>query len=379
MTNAWLRSLQRLAVLMLLALAAGAQAHKASDAYLRLMAADDGGTQLRWDIALRDLDAVLDLDGDADARLTWGEVRGAWPAIDGLALRSLAVPDCSWRVHEHGLEQRGDGAYAVLWLRSGCPPAQVRQIEYRLFRDDDSTHRGLLRAGGGEDASVIVLDPRAAAVDLPAWDAGAARATRAGAERPQPSLLAEGVHHIISGYDHVLFLLCLLLPSVMRRTPQGWQPVQRVAQAALPLLAIITAFTVAHSISLAVAVGGRWLPPPALIEPAIAATIVLAAFDNLRPVLGRRRIAVTFAFGLVHGFGFAGPLMELELSPGALAWALLRFNLGIECGQLAIVGAALLLLFAIRHWRAYTPWLLQGGSAAAVATGVFWFVERTMM
>jgi len=348
MTNAWLRSLQRLAVLMLLALAAGAQAHKASDAYLRLMAADDGGTQLRWDIALRDLDAVLDLDGDADARLTWGEVRGAWPAIDGLALRSLAVPGCSWRVHEHGLEQRGDGAYAVLWLRSGCPPAQVRQIEYRLFRDDDSTHRGLLRAGGGEDASVIVLDPRAAAVDLPAWDAGAARATRAGAERPQPSLLAEGVHHIIGGYDHVLFLLCLLLPSVMRRTPQGWQPVQRVAQAALPLLAIITAFTVAHSISLAVA-------------------------------LGRRRIAVTFAFGLVHGFGFAGPLMELELSPGALAWALLRFNLGIECGQLAIVGAALLLLFAIRHWRAYTPWLLQGGSAAAVATGVFWFVERTMM
>ena len=378
MINASLRSLRRLALMALLALAAaGAQAHKASDAYLRLAAAADGGTQLRWDIALRDLDAVLDLDGNADARLTWAEVRTAWPAIDGLALRSLAVPGCSWRVQDHGLEQRGDGAYAVLWLHSACPPAQVRQMEYRLFRDDDPTHRGLLRAGGG-DASVTVLDPRGAAVELPLWQAAAASAPqRTG--RPQPSLLAEGVRHIVGGPDHVLFLLCLLLPSVMRRTPQGWQPVQRVAQAAMPVLAIVTAFTVAHSISLAVAVTGRWLPPASLIEPAIAATIVLAAFDNLRPVLGRRRIVVTFLFGLVHGFGFAGPLMELELSPAAMAWALLRFNLGIECGQLAIVSVALLLLFALRHWRAYPAWVLQGGSAAAVAMGVFWFAERTMM
>lgn len=370
MINAWIR---RLLPLLLALAAAGAQAHKASDAYLRLTPAADGGTQLRWDIALRDLDAVLDLDSDGDARLTWAEVRAAWTAIDNLALRSLSAPGCSWRVRDHGLEQRGDGAYAVLWLHSTCELSQVRQLQYRLFRDDDPTHRGLLRAGG-DDASVILLDPRAGAVELPAL-----QSTSASDGRPQPSLVAEGVRHIVGGTDHVLFLLCLLLPAVMRRTPQGWQPVQRITQAAWPVLAIVTAFTVAHSISLAVAVSGLWLPSPAFIEPAIAVTIVLAAFDNLRPVLGRRRIVVTFLFGLVHGFGFAGPLMELELSPGALAWALLRFNLGIECGQLAIVGLGLAALFALRRWRAYPAWVLQGGSAAAVATGVFWFAQRTMM
>jgi hypothetical protein len=368
MMNAWLRAeLTRLVAVLLLALCAvAAHAHKASDAYLRLSAADDGGTLLRWDIALRDLDAVLDLDADGNGRLTYAEVKSAWPAIDWLALSSMNVPGCAWALQGHGLERRSDGAYAVLQLHASCTPEQVRRIEYRLFRGDDPTHRGLLRAGG-EGASVLVLDPSAAAVELPPW----AEAHR------HASLLTEGVHHIVSGYDHVLFLLCLLLPSVLRRSPEGWQPVRRVGQAAWPVLAIVTAFTVAHSISLAIAVTHLWLPPSSVIEPAIAATIVLAALDNLKPILGRHRMAVTFAFGLVHGFGFAGALNELELSPAAMAWALLRFNLGIELGQMAIVAAALGLLFAMRQWRAYPAWVLRAGSVAAIAMGVVWFAQRT--
>jgi hypothetical protein len=356
-----------------------AQAHKSSDAYLRLSADEGGGTRLRWDIALRDLDAVLELDADGDGRLTWGEVKAARGAIDRLALQSLSAPGCSWQLREHELERRSDGAYAVLWLHSACAPGQVRSVEYRLFRDNDPTHRGLLRAGG-EDAAVIVLDPRAAAAALPDWapaNANNVAPTPRVASR-EPSLLGEGAHHIVSGYDHVLFLLCLLLPSVQRRTRDGWQPVQRVAHAAMPVLAIVTAFTIAHSISLAIAVTGVWLPPSSIIEPAIAATIVLAALDNLVPVLGKHRVAVTFAFGLVHGFGFAGALSELELAPGAMAWALLRFNLGIELGQLVIVSIALALLFALRDWRAYPAWVLRGGSTAALMVGVLWFAQRTL-
>ena len=359
-----------------------AHAHKSSDAYLRLSATPDGGTELRWDIALRDLDAVLDLDADGDGRLTWGEVKSAWSAIDRLALASLSVPGCAWQLQGHALEKRSDGAYAVLRLHSACAPSAVRHIDYRLFRENDPTHRGLLRAGG-DDASVTVLDPNAVNIELPAWSpstdsmpVSAATASPAGAAHRDPSLLAEGVHHIVSGYDHVLFLLCLLLPSVMRRTPQGWEPVQHMSQAVWPVLAIVTAFTVAHSISLAIAVTGLWLPPSSIIEPAIAATIVLAALDNIVPLLGKRRVAVTFAFGLVHGFGFAGALTELELSKGAMAWALLRFNLGIELGQLAIVAVALSLLFALRRWRAYPAWVLRVGSAAAIVMGALWFAER---
>jgi hypothetical protein len=375
--NAWLRGeCLRVALGLFLALGTiAAQAHKTSDAYLRLSAAVDGGTALRWDIALRDLDAVLDLDADGDGRLTWGEVRAAWPAIDRLALSSLEVPGCTWSVQGHELERRSDGAYAALLLHSACAPARVSRVTYRLLRENDPTHRGLLRSGG-EGATLTVLDPNGPAVDLPPWAQGRSAAP-VPSSPAQPSLLAEGVHHIVSGYDHVLFLLCLLLPSVARRTSTGWQPVQRIGQALWPVLAIVTAFTVAHSISLALAVTHVWLPSSAVIEPAIAATIVLAALDNLTPVLGRHRVAVTFAFGMVHGFGFAGALDELALSPAAMAWALVRFNLGIELGQIVIVGVALTLLYSLRRWHAYPAWVLRAGSAVAIALGAAWFVQRT--
>ena len=148
------------------------------------------------------------------------------------------------------------------------------------------------------------------------------------------------MRHILSGYDHVLFLLCLLLPAVMRRTPAGWQPVERLAQAVWPVVGIVTAFTVAHSITLALAALKLVSLPSAFIEPAIAVTIVLAALDNVRPMFPVRRVVVTFFFGLIHGFGFAGVLAELDLPRADFAWALLQFNLGLEAGQLVIVVVA---------------------------------------
>jgi len=106
-------------------------------------------------------------------------------------------------------------------------------------------------------------------------------------------------------------------------------------------------------------------------------TIVLAAIDNLWPIFRGRRATITFAFGLIHGFGFAGVLSELNLPPGAFAWALLRFNVGLELGQLMIVLLAVGLLYALRMDRRYPRWVIQGGSAAAIVVGVLWFVERT--
>jgi hypothetical protein len=199
------------------------------------------------------------------------------------------------------------------------------------------------------------------------------------AEPAAPSLqfLREGVHHIVGGLDHVLFLMCLLLPSVMRRTPQGWRPVARWQDALLPVAGIVTAFTLAHSITLGLA-AMRWVSlPPALVEPAIAVTIVLAAIDNLRPLFGGRRVLVTFLFGLVHGFGFAGVLAELDLPAADFAWALLQFNLGLELGQLAIVVLATSLLFALRRRPRYPAWVIRGGSCAGIAIGLLWLVERT--
>ena len=155
--------------------------------------------------------------------------------------------------------------------------------------------------------------------------------------------MAEGVHHILTGYDHLLFLLCLLLPAALGRQGRTLWAVAGIA----------TLFTVAHSLTLALSALGGVSLPASIVEPAIALTIVVAAIDNLRPLFGRWRLAVTFAFGLVHGFGFAGVLQELDLPAAEFGWALLRFNAGLELGQLGVLALAAPLLIAIGRAQAW--------------------------
>jgi hypothetical protein len=374
-----------------LSLAAGAAAaHKASDSYLQVAAAG-GRLDVRWDIALRDLDVALDLDSDADGRLTWGEVRGAWPRIEAYASQRLVIEGCPLASAGRALERRNDGAYAVLHLVSSCTLADPPRISYALFAELDPTHRSIAKVQReGRQVALSVLEPRLfSAVDraptsVASADAGDAR-TRDAASPPAQAgarsrweFLAEGVHHIVTGYDHVLFLLCLLLPAVQRGTPAGREPVARFPEAVWPVTGIVTAFTVAHSITLGLAASKLVSLTPAFIEPAIAVTIVLAALDNVLPFFPVRRFVVAFFFGLVHGFGFASVLAELNLPRADFAWALLQFNLGIEAGQLAIVVVVTTALFALRRWRYYGPVVIGGGSAIAIAIGAAWFIERTV-
>jgi hypothetical protein len=366
----WRRRLT--AIGLVLGLVPAALAHKASDAYLELRASAEGGIALRWAIALRDLDAALDLDADGDGWLTWREVRTARPAIEAYALPRLALHGCPLRMQGHALERRSDGAYAVLQLGSACPLPAAPRWRYALFADTDPTHRGIARveqAGGRQD--VVLLDPtRPDGASEGATDSAAVA-------NAASSFLAEGVHHIVTGYDHQLFLLCLILPAVMRRDGGRWQPVERLRDAVLPVLAIVTAFTLAHSVTLGLAALGWAALPAWFIEPAIAATIVLAALDNLRPIFGGvHRAMVALGFGLVHGFGFAGVLAELALPPGAFALALLQFNLGLELGQAAVVALAVAVLFVLRGWSRYPRVAIGGGSLAASVVGLAWFVER---
>ena len=384
----------RLALLLLgLAIAGVAGAHKSSDSYLQIAAAP-GQLDVRWDVALRDLDVALDLDSDADGKLTWAEVRGAWPRIEAYALQHIAIDGCPLTPNSHGLERRNDGAYAVLYLSSPCTLAARPVIDYSLFAELDPTHRGIAKVQRpGQDVDLLVLEPRvargaasnagtraspasAAAVTAAGTSAGGATTAATAALPSRWQFLGEGMRHILGGYDHVLFLLCLLLPSVMRRTPTGWQPVERLSQAVWPVVGIVSAFTVAHSITLCLAALKIVSLSSAFIEPAIAVTIALAAIDNLRPIFPVRRVVVTFFFGLIHGFGFASVLAELNLPTGAFAWALLQFNLGLELGQLLIVAVATTILFRVRAWTGYAKAIVGGGSIAALAIAALWFIER---
>jgi hydrogenase/urease accessory protein HupE len=189
--------------------------------------------------------------------------------------------------------------------------------------------------------------------------------------------VAQGIHHIAIGPDHILFIVGLLL----------------LGGGVGRLLKIVTAFTAAHSITLALATLGLVQPPARLVEPAIALSIVVVGIDallgaqasrhqrsaSLRAVTRDRRALYAFCFGLVHGFGFAGVLRDLELPAGALGWSLASFNVGVEIGQVTIVLAVAPLLAWARDARpTWANRLVTAGALAIAVAGAFWFVQRTI-
>jgi hydrogenase/urease accessory protein HupE len=181
-------------------------------------------------------------------------------------------------------------------------------------------------------------------------------------ESQSPTLLGFfvlGVEHIWTGYDHLLFLLALLLPGGTL-----WR-----------LAGIVTAFTIAHSITLGLAALDVLTLPIEPVEAAIAASVVVAALDGMRPHVRDHRWLLTFAFGLIHGFGFAGVLREIGLPADAVAMPLLGFNLGVEAGQLAVVAVAVPTIRAVaRSAGGARVKTVLGVLIAAI--GAFWLVER---
>jgi hypothetical protein len=207
------------------------------------------------------------------------------------------------------------------------------------------------------------------------------RSWRVALERARPwqtfvTYLREGVWHIWLGIDHVLFLISLLLPAVLRRRDGGWQPVERFDQALLGTVKVVTAFTLAHSITLTLAVLGVVQLPSRLVESAIALSVIVAALNNLHPLITRRLWLVAFGFGLIHGFGFASVLVDLGLPQNALLLALFSFNLGVEVGQLAIVALVMPLAYVLRQTWLYPRVIVRFGSLMIVAMATVWLLER---
>ena len=371
----WWRRGRRLLLAATLALwAAGAWAHKPSDSYLTLSVTDATASG-RWDIALRDLDLALGLDGDGDGQVTWGELRTRHEEIAAYAGARLAVTadgePCTLEIGAQQVDTHTDGAYTVLPLRVACPrPPAVLALQYTLFADLDPQHRGLLQLATPGGTRAAILGPQAS---LQRFELG-----RGGAWAQFVAYLRDGVWHIWIGFDHILFLLALLLPAVGVWAARRWQPVERFAPAFWDVLRIVTSFTVAHSITLSLATLRFVSLPSRLVESAIAASVVLAALNNVWPLFLGRRWVMAFAFGLVHGFGFASVLADLGLPQGTLALALVGFNVGVELGQLAIVAVFLPLAYAARRSWFYRRAVMLGGSVLVAALAAVWLVERAL-
>ena len=191
--------------------------------------------------------------------------------------------------------------------------------------------------------------------------------------------LREGIQHIWLGIDHVLFLIALLLPAPLVAAAGGlWLPRETFRAVGVEVLKVVTAFTVAHSITLSLAVLGALRLPGRWVEAAIAFSVFAAAWNNLRPFLPGRPWLLAFGFGLVHGLGFAGALSQLGLPRQAKGLALLAFNLGVEIGQLAIVALILPAMFAARRTPAYQRIVLRFGSLLIAWIAAVWLIERLL-
>lgn len=343
-------------------------AHKESDAYLHLTTDTHDAHRMhgQWDIALRDLDYAIGIDINRDGAITWGEVQSRRIAIEAYALPHLTVKGdgltCDLEPSGQAIDEHTDGAYAVILFDAVCDkniPSRLTVV-YTLMGDIDPYHRGIVTIHSGDRVASAALGP-----SLP----------QASLDLRQPdrwteftSFLTDGIWHIWTGTDHILFLLSLLLPSVIG--------VKRFWPACLDVIKIVTAFSVSHSVTLSLAVLGIVHVPSRPVEAGIALSVMAAAINNIVPVVHRRVWLIAFAFGLIHGLGFASALTGLQLPAGAMAASLGGFSIGVEIGQEAIVLAFLPVAYALRRTRFYRIGLLRWGSCIIVVIAAGWLVER---
>ena len=366
---------RRLACLtLLLLLSTSVSAHKASDSYLDLR--QDGGLlQVRWEVALRDLDLELHLDGNDDRQLSWGEVRTRSDDIERYLLARLTLSQ-GGQACQHlgkaaplGISRHSDGAYVALAFLMACPSDTALSIDYRLLAGIDALHRGILTLHKGGHARTAVLQPGHPPVTL---------STEANHWQTFSSFLRDGVHHLATGYDHLLFLLCLLLPAPLYWRDKRWQPAASGRVAFRETVAVITAFTLAHSVTLALAALQIVALPSRLVESAIAASIVFAALHNLRPLLTRGRWLLAGGFGLIHGFGFASVLGDLPIGITERSLALAGFNVGVELGQLGFICLFLPVLWWIRQHSIYIRFILPISSMLTAFIALIWLGQRAL-
>jgi hypothetical protein len=356
-----------------------AWAHSSSNSYLTL-SQPAGALALRADVNLRDLDLALDLDNNRDGQVSWGEVRArdaelqTW-LLQGIGLQA-AGQVCKLGVADLQASTHADGIYLSAQWTPMCPGVTDASrasltVRYGLIFAQDSLHRGLLKVDFGDDQTSALLSPERPEAQISRADSSPLKVFG--------RYIVEGVWHIWIGIDHIVFLLSLLALAPLQPSRQRvvhWQAAKQARPVVLDVLAVVTAFTVAHSITLGLTITG-WLTPPAdWVEPAIAISVVLAALNNLLGFSALKRWRLAFVFGLVHGFGFASVLLDLGLPASALLAALGGFNIGVELGQLAIVGVFLPVAWLLRHTRFYRWVVVVGGSVAIVVLGVFWTLVR---
>lgn len=352
----------RAACALLLCVHALAWGHATQLSSSRMLLAEHGAA-VELELNARDLDVALRSALLArDGTISEHRLAAARPAIEAYALehtRLSVAPDAHCRGEPAGVRAKGD--HVLVDLRWSCPPIDgTLTYTVTLFHEIDAASRHMVTASGAVKMVGLL------GVSNPALQLATARSN---VWRVMWHYLLAGIEHIAIGYDHIAFLIAVI---VWGRRP--W-----------PLVKVVTAFTIAHSITLSLAVLDIVRLPSLLVETLIALSIVYVAAENFFVRDMRHRAWITFGFGLIHGFGFASVLRDYGLPQDALVPALAAFNVGVEVGQVAIVGVSLavfmLLERSMRDVKALQPamrampLLLSG---VILLLGLYWTIERVL-
>ncbi|WP_421866975.1 HupE/UreJ family protein [Marinobacter adhaerens] len=348
-------------------------AHKASDSFLYL---DSGPTELRMDVALRDLALLMSIDSNGDNEVSGRELRQLRPEITRTVESALTFSNssgnCNLAGEKWGISEHSDGVYSAARYAIRCPDGEPPEaLEYNFLFKQDALHRGLVSLDYNGQTRLAVLGPDSRTLDL------------AGTDTPGyfsvfKTFVYEGIVHLLIGLDHMLFLLVLIIPATLStaKTQEPSDQSTGLRGRLLGLAGIITAFTVAHSITLALAALDIVSLPIAWVETVIALSIGLAALNVAWPIFGHKTWKLAFGFGLVHGFGFASALGDLTSGISGLAVALAGFNLGVELGQLALLVVGFPVLVYLGKNRMYQKGAVPVMLAGIGAISLFWVVQR---
>jgi hydrogenase/urease accessory protein HupE len=301
-------------------------------------------------------------DANRDGELSAAELGSGKAAIGEALINHLKVEGDGARCAGSIVEARpteGDGVQVSLLFACPAPPRTLA-LEIDFFELLAHGHRHLGSLTSGDRAIDLVAFASHRSFSIEGESGGGPPGPPTHQDAGVGALFRMGIEHILTGYDHLVFLLGLVLIGGRLRS----------------LLAVVTAFTLAHSITLGLAALGLVTLSPRLVEPAIALSIVYVGVENFLVTSAEKRWRITFPFGLIHGFGFAGALAEISLPRAKVPLALLLFNLGVEAGQLAVLA----LLLPLLAWLRGQAWFATRGtrviSGGIVAAGLWWFAAR---
>lgn len=323
----------------------------------------DNSLKLGTTLSLQDIEAIVPMDSDLDAEVSLQELEAVKPKVLSLVIKNLTLTAAGVLLSAESSGISFDDQNNAR-IELSYPLTIRHDIEIR------SDFLALLPAGHQQFITARSSDGQLLTEKMLSRTDSLLVLPLAASDKAQSSTFLSffslGIEHILTGYDHLLFLLALLAV-----THRFWSA-----------LKIITFFTVAHSITLACAGLNLFDLPSQIVEPLIAATIVYVGLENLvRGNHPKGRHWLTFSFGLIHGFGFAGVLREMDISSGdtGILMPLLSFNLGIETGQITLASIVLPLIWWLNNNPRMSHWFLKLISVLVVLMGLYWFLERTIL